>query len=938
MVRFIRKMFGIYSGEGKRAFHFALLSFLWSLGISITETLSISLLVEKIGSSMIPLTNIFTSIGMIAFSALFLVLLKKYPPYKIFLGILFCSIAFYIAILPFLGSSFGSWYWILLQMMTYIFVAVLIASYWSFVDEHHDLQDAKRAYGIYNATYFLGNVVAGLLINCLVGKVGIYPLFLITIGTLILSFFHTQIFAPRIGSIEEDKESLPLSTRKKYSSFFQLLYQSPFVLSLIGMSLLVQLIRTTTEYSYLQSLANFFNPTFSTVTHIITENSLAQFLGKCHAYISLGNILFGLFFYRKFVKRIGLGNIIMIPPLVFFGLYQQWIIYNSMWITVGAILAVEWILFSLEDNNFNLLIGAAPNKLRGSLRIINDSFFEPIGMLLSSLLLIFLQKGNLYIGFILAIVLSFASLMVRKNYPRSILNNLRENAIRFDRGLSDWIRSFGKKDKQNFKNTLIHCLEKEKNSSIRLLAWSSLLAFHDNHLLENTLLPQLASFSVTEKIQLLQELEQHPFAQHPMVLSTITSWLHYTQHPSLVTKARFYLAKLGLIHPSKVKKDIHSQDLTKKATAIITLKQSLENRSLPQAAHNQSIAFDETDKLLQSDKIEEILMGLEITQKGSSQDFSPIILELLEHDSLIVQRKAAQTLSAIADISLAKFVPLLINYMKKISDQKIRLFCLETLGKIKDLTHVKEVILASTHFRTAEKRKIKSILTELGSETIPILLSILHDPEIHNSCRILSSKILGKVAPALLRSQVTKVIEKEIAQGYFYAFHAFNIAKNYPLDSLIPLQKALETGYESTTHFIIHLLVAGSTFEDSEMLVHSLRSTHPKVKAQAIETLETYCSPKLFRKIYPLIEDSPWEEKLEICRSVYGPQPHLNLPELLSRLLLSSSLFEKTIALQLKTKLRLPGWQDSIIEEWEHDIDQNQENITHIISEHLEKE
>ena len=112
--------------------------------------------------------------------------------------------------------------------------------------------------------------------------------------------------------------------------------------------------------------------------------------------------------------------------------------------TSATLTSDEGILYAIEDNNFNLLVTAAPSKLKGTLRIVNDSFFEPIGMLLSSIFLIFLQNNSKIFGLCLSVLFVTAAFLIRYFYPKSIQKNIHENSISFEKKILDFFAKYSK--------------------------------------------------------------------------------------------------------------------------------------------------------------------------------------------------------------------------------------------------------------------------------------------------------------------------------------------------------------------------------------------------------------------------------------------------------------------------------------------------------------
>lgn len=911
MARLLHRAFGIYPGEGKNALRFIRLAIFWSFASSIAETLSISLFIEKVGANYLPISYVITSLVLIAISCLFIYLLRITTPHNIFYKVLYLSaITFGIFSLVLIGNP-PKWFWFVLQISSRINLAVLVCSYWTFLSQYHDLQDAKRIYGIYNAAYFLGYVFSGTLINLFFETLGNASLFGIVFILMVLSLFETKNIKNKVPCIEDDASEGFFSGGKKILlSTFRLFYKSRYAIILVTMSLVIQLIRTTTEFSYMKTFEKIFDPALSTVDHPITQNTICEFLGKCKAYIAAANIVLGMFFYGRFVRRIGLANMILIPPIFFFTLYTEWSIYTSLMVAIFAVIAVEGILYTVEDNNFNLLINAAPFKLHGVLRIINDSFFEPVGMLFSAIFLVFLQAYNIWLGLALSLVFLITSIITRHFYPTSILKNLKENAVHFERKFTDWMKHLSKKEQKEIQEDIFDALKSDSETT-KLLAIETLLASKNEKLLPS-LLSHAESFSIDGKISTLKLFDQSSFADQPKIIEMVDNFLNSTTSEDLTKWCNLYLAKRGLLHPEKVMHYLDSSDLFLRAIAIITLKQSKAKLPPETAALNKTIAAKELDLLLKFEDENEICIGLTILSEIESTESIEKIMNFLDHRSLKVQIKAAEALARVSNKSTARFAREIIEKINDTSDNKIRLFCLESLGKIADSSTVKDILLASIFFRPNERRLTETIISEMGLKTVPILISIVKDTSLHDRCRVSAAKILGRTALPQLQANLNDVIDKEISRAYFYLYFAHNIEKKYPDYDLSLLKNALLTGYQSAVDFIIYLLGVAGSIEDCDLIVHSLHSKNAKPRSHAIETMEKNCENRIFRKIQPLIEDLPSESKFEYYVNLGGSFPELSLSDLLKTLETSASLFDKTIAAHLKAKFRIGDWKESL--------------------------
>ena len=879
----------------------------WAFGSSCLDTLSDSLFLERVGAASLPITYLCIASGMIGVSSLVLYTLRMTSPYRIL------TIAMGIGAAICVGSSFfveGSppdIFWYGLKIASRMFFAVMIAISWTFTDQYHDLQDAKRVYSIYSAAYFFGTILAGTAINLLLDSIGFSGLLICSALSISAGILEARRIACKSKAVHDDSaEGVFSGNRDSFASVVKLISRSKFTIILLLLSLFMQLLLTVTEFNYMES----FDRTFSAGG----EKEIAAFLGKCRALISMCNIIIGFFLYSRFVRRAGLNNAILVTPLFFLSVYMGWVFSDAIGFAILGLIAVDGILFTVEDNCFNLLSNAVPTKIKSKVRIINDSFFEATGMLLSGLLLFALQSGSHWLGFCLTLIALTLAIAIRAIYSKAILINLKDNAIHFERKLNDWLSIMTRREKKEVKKDILLAL-KAPSEETQILAINALLELEDPSVLPE-ILKAGKKFGTVAKIQLLRLFETSQFSGASRIIEAISQWIDESDSAELTKWVHLYLAKRGMHQLEKAEGDLDHSDLFLRGAAVLTLKKSPSNQSLDYAALNRTIAEKKLDLMLKSINIDEISMALDIlAEEEKSSEAAEKALPFLSHESTLVKRSAARCIAKLADKRLSRHVPRLIEELEAARDHIFRLALIKTLGKIADSTNIKEILLASIHFRPSERRCTEAILVQMGLKIVPLLLTFTKDLALPERARILAGKILSQLALPQLQANLIDILDIEIERAYFYFYFGHTIQNQYPLYDLEMLQHALLVGYQSVIDFIIHLLGAAGSLEDPEILVRSLHSRNAKIHSHAVESVEKTCNARIFRLIAPLIDDLPLEEKMAACMKWHGDYPKLSLSELLAKLDESPSLFDKVVAIRLKAKLQMPNWRIQLREQ-----------------------
>lgn len=914
MKGFFRHLFHIYAGEEKNASLFALLGFLWALGVTLGLKFADALFLLHVGADSLPVVYAFTACIMIVLAAFLLKAFHVVSADRIFITILSAGALFYS--LVFLSFKIGlgiesKAIWFALRIFGSLFFSLVMTSYWTFVDQYYHHQDAKRLFTLFTSAIFLGVAVTGLIMR---SSLIDFPHLTLGIIALLLSTAFGVVKISRQVAPVYDESSAENSGEQEESTYrflFKSIITSKFTLLLMAGNFLTYLLLVITEYSYLSAFDDYFDRGIRIETGQEQDASLTLFLGQCLTGVSVFNLIVGLFLYSRFVRRFGINNLVLFTPAVLVLNFAGWSINNVLIFPVIGFFVVEGMLYIIDDNNFTLLLNAVPQKLKYKIRLIIESFFEPVGMLISSLLIAFLPIDSKIIGLFLSLCALGVGLLLRRQYLKAIFINMSESAIHFQRTIRDWFNTMSSKKVLEAERKLFSVFQKGDEQSQKF-ALEALLGSNDPSILEKLL--QLSNqFDIPIKIKLLSMLSQSRFARDPKVIAKLQTWSGKQNDPKLASAVHFYLAQQGLLDPIEAAQDLGSSDLMLQGAAILALSKSWEH--LPESVQIQNMedANQRLQEVLDSQDLEKICMGITLLGLRQKEGDLNRLLPFLNHPSLFVVHYAAAAIERIVTPHDTEHAPKLIEKLSMTNDPELRQSYLQAIGKIGDPQYAKAIITYSTHFRPNERRLAENIIASMGKKTVPTLFAIVQDSAFHDRCRILAGRVLGRVALPQLRSHLYDVIHSEIVRAYFYFYHYHSIPAQYPQHDLTLLKDDLLSSYHSVLDFIIQLLGVSGEVEDCELLSRSLRSPNPKVRSHVIETLEKTCEPRIFRALYPLIADVPHQEKME--GYVQSGGSSLGLEELLDTMIHSSIYGDQIVAIALKYRLNLPNWRESLKEQ-----------------------
>lgn len=904
MKSLVRKLFNIYPGEEKNALSFALLGYVWAFAVSLGWKNTDALFILNVGAEHLPTTYFIIALCMIVIASLMIRAYDKLQVHRIFITNLCFAIAFYTAAHFFLLQEMESGskvIWYALRIFGWIAFCVINTNFWVFIDQYYHLGDAKRLFSLFLSAVFLGFGTTGLLMQ--LGLPEVQWVVLIIVGILIVAIFIILWIAKRIPHIHGEQDFDP-ALNVDESSWRQLILsilQSKFTLFLMGLNFLNYVSVVLTEFNYMSAFQGYFGGGYS-VGPVVGEETapLTLFLGKCILAASLFNIIFCLFFYSRLVRRFGLTNMLVITPLLFVTTYFGWQFSLALIFPLMGFFIAESSLLVVDDNNFNLLLNAVPSRLKYKVRVIIESFFEPIGTLTAALLLSFFASKSLILSLFFASILLMVALLVRNLYTKAIYLNLRQNVIHFEKTPKEWLQNLSEKENKGAKSRLLELVRTEDPAALEF-AIEGILDFEDQELFDQ-FLDIIKTSSSSAKIIFIEKLKTSDFANDPKVHQELLEWNHQGNDLPLKGTLHLFFAKKGLLSSQEALSDLSSGDSKLICASLIALKHSYDFKSLIATTEHRTLSLLYLKKLLESEGEQDILMGLEVLAFDASQDDIYLLCPYLHHEFLGIARMAASAVEKIASQETASCSKELLQELTARPDPELRRHIINALGKMADISIAQDLLTSSIHLRPSERRHIEKILFNMGSTLIPILLTMTKNSALHDRTRVLAGKILGRLSVLDLRRELFDICKKEIERAQVYFYHYHTISETYPHHDLHVLKDALLSSYHSVVDFIIQLLGVAGEIEDVELLSISMRSENAKVRSQVIETLERTCETPLFRILRPLLDETPLVEKIKSA----SPR-RLSLQQLLNRLQNSPLVVDQIAASAVLTAIIKPS-------------------------------
>ena len=412
---FFCRLFALNRGEEKKVFLFSLTGFLWAMASTCGLKYSDTLFIYHIGADSLPTIYKSISCGMILLSVILLYAYHHTTGKKIFRGLVLAGAVFYSLAYICYSNQIGTeskWLWYVLRVFGALFFYPLITGFWTFIDQYFVTKDAKRLFGIFCSSIYVGSFSTGQIMQS--GIMTVRHVFLFIVILMLISAFLTYLIARKFP-VPEEEEVHPEDTSDDFITLkdkLQTVLTSKYTLLVFLGSFLGIFLWGIAEYNYM----SVFEARFVTDSGIHGPRELTRFVGNCFSYISIVNVIFGVFIYGRLVNRFGVGSIILCTPMLYLLTFSGWLINDTLIFPVMGMFVVEGSAEILDNSNLALLVKAAPGRVKSILRVMVESVFEPLGMLASGVVLSTTTVDTKFLGLGIALLAVTAALTMKMHY------------------------------------------------------------------------------------------------------------------------------------------------------------------------------------------------------------------------------------------------------------------------------------------------------------------------------------------------------------------------------------------------------------------------------------------------------------------------------------------------------------------------------------------
>lgn len=169
-----------------------------------------------------------------------------------------------------------------------------------------------------------------------------------------------------------------------------------------------------------------------------------------------------------------------------------------------------------------------------------------------------------------------------------------------------------------------------------------------------------------------------------------------------------------------------------------------------------------------------------------------------------------------------------------------------------------------------ERRITEMAVAGIGLQTVPAVLAVLSDPSQPLRARSLAARIVGRLAPAQLESVAADLVRRELRRAGAYRLAGGALASARPGAGMNLLQHLYREIPQAIVDFVLEIHHFLGQLPAAELLAASLRSRHPRERAEALETLEQELPRAVYEGITAQLRDVTSRQPSAVSRRPSG--------------------------------------------------------------------
>ena len=393
-------------GEGSILFLLALSLFLVTGATAVIgRTVSRALFLSGLPQQYIPVRYLAVMVGVVLTSMLYARIAGRFRSHQLIQRTTLAMIGGLLIFRFLLDTALANSLWMLgvFYVFLEIVMALNIVQFWSFASEIFNTRQAKRLFPVVTSAGNLGSMLAGASITVLVPWLGTPNLLYVMAVTLATNILLVGLIGGRQPA-SHGKTTPQTSVAKQSKGTRQnplaFLRTSPLLATMAIIVVLITLVVNIIDYQFDLSLKSSFasNP-----------QGVSAFLGSFYFWTGIAGLIQQVFFTGPLLRRFGIVAALLIMPLsILTGSFLVLASGAALWAVTVARSPDTVFRYTVHDTSFNLLYVPIPHQLRSRARTVIDGIFKPLTIGLAGVLFFLVSR----LAGIEVLPWSFAALVV----------------------------------------------------------------------------------------------------------------------------------------------------------------------------------------------------------------------------------------------------------------------------------------------------------------------------------------------------------------------------------------------------------------------------------------------------------------------------------------------------------------------------------------------
>lgn len=851
------KLAPVYPGEGALVALCMAVNFLVVAGIMFGRNARDSLFLVYFGVQYLPVMYFANAAFLIICSVAYTSLVDRMDRGKFLGGI---SMLFVVTLVISRAILLGRphWFFPILYIEAQVIWNFSLMQFWTFVGDLFDTRQAKRLYPLLAVGALLGMIGVGLGSPIIVHALGTQNLFLVWAGLILAAVFLAGLTYRRQAMKAElpriDPTTLASRVRpsewQKIKEGMEEVGREPLLRSMAGYILLMWTVYAIVDFCFNKTMrARYPNP-----------NDLTTFFGMFIGVQGLTCLLVQVFLTRPVINRLGVGKTINFHPC--------FLLLGTAWMSVGygypSVLTTKLgdasMLYTFSDSSYQLLYNPIPLDQRARVRGFIEGYIRPLSLAAAGLLVLL---GNSYLppihflgrefspeqqlswgAVVLAAVWLGFALSANKGYIHALLKNLQG-------------------DIPTLRQAAAKALGKMKDSASLSILAESLQSENPGRVV--TSIQFLESLGGGENATSIAALLDHPDERVRATAAGALARLDAAPFVDRLTKlladpdarvranAIEALAAAGDKElPKKIRVLVNDPSTRARVNVMLTI------------AGIQGISaaeewFPMISKLAQGDRQERATAAYALGRLPADQSMD-LLSALLKDSELEIRCEAARALGRVGS---PRVIPPLVEQLA--GPAELRHFTRHALSSIikrEDGNASRELAQMAL---AAERPEIRSELAQvLGRlndlQNIGVLIHLLKDPEWRVRWKVL--KAFGRLAragplPENARAALFDFASDELGHFRQSLIVSASLVPQPKTRSELLLARALQEDRGNVEERVFRMLGILCGRDHMRAIFQKLQSGDARLRADALEALDSLAPKRIGRDVLALIEPAP---------------------------------------------------------------------------------